>query len=139
MPIAAVRRFWLDDAITDWNKANPASPIQFMDIKDSYVWYSVAGKPELSSKDIRRRVYNSVYKRWIRELPGRGNGHHREAHAHRDGLRRRLELGRGIPRPSIGPGYLPRLLLITASRLQSPAPYAAMNRKRKQNRTAGSP
>jgi hypothetical protein len=53
---------WLDDAITDWNKANPASPIQFVDIKDSYVWYSIAGKPEFSSKDIRGRVYNIAYK-----------------------------------------------------------------------------
>lgn len=53
---------WLDDAITDWNKANPASPILFTDIKDSYVWYSIEGKPEFSSKDIRGRVYNIAYK-----------------------------------------------------------------------------
>jgi hypothetical protein len=53
---------WLDDAITDWNTANPASPILFTDIKDSYVWYSIEGKPEFSSKDIRGRVYNIAYK-----------------------------------------------------------------------------
>ena len=53
---------WLDDAISDWNKANPASPILFMDIKDSYVWYSIAGSPELTSKDIRGRAYNIAYK-----------------------------------------------------------------------------
>mgnify|MGYP003694417279 CR=1 FL=1 len=49
---------WLDDAITEWNKANPASPIQFVDIKDSYVWYTVAAKPELGSKEIRGRVFS---------------------------------------------------------------------------------
>jgi hypothetical protein len=53
---------WLDDAIGEWNKANPASPIQFVDIKDSYVWYSTAGTPELTSKDIRSRAYGIAYK-----------------------------------------------------------------------------
>ena len=52
---------WLDDAITDYNKANTANPITFVDIKDSYVWYTMTGSPELGSKDIRTRVYNIAY------------------------------------------------------------------------------
>ena len=53
---------WLDDAITQWNKDNPASPIRFVDIKDSYVWYTMPGSPELGSKEIRDRVYGIAYK-----------------------------------------------------------------------------
>ena len=53
---------WLDDSITSFNKANPASPIEFVDIKDSYVWYTMTGTPELGSKEIRTRVYNIAYK-----------------------------------------------------------------------------
>lgn len=53
---------WLDDGISEWNKANPASPIQFVDIKDSYVWYTMAGTPELTSKEVRGRAYNIAYK-----------------------------------------------------------------------------
>jgi hypothetical protein len=53
---------WLDDAITEWNKANPASTIQFVDIKDSYVWYRMAAKPEISAKEIRGRVYGIATK-----------------------------------------------------------------------------
>jgi hypothetical protein len=53
---------WLDDAITEWNKANPASPIRFVDIKDSYVWYTVAATPELGSKEIRGRVFGIATK-----------------------------------------------------------------------------
>lgn len=53
---------WLDDSITSWNTNNPTSPIQFVDIKDSYVWYTIAATPELSSKEIRTRVYGIAYK-----------------------------------------------------------------------------
>lgn len=53
---------WLDDGITHWNKENPASPLQFVDVKDSYVWYTLAGTTELESKAIRDRVYSIVYK-----------------------------------------------------------------------------
>jgi len=52
---------WLDDSITNWNKQNPQSPIQFVDIKDSYVWYTIAATPELDSKNVRTRVYNIVH------------------------------------------------------------------------------
>ena len=53
---------WLDDGITQWNKENPASPIRFVEIKDSYVWYTMSATPELGSKEIRARVYGIAYK-----------------------------------------------------------------------------
>lgn len=53
---------WLDDSIMNFNTDNPASPIQFVDIKDSYVWYTMAATPELGSKEIRARVYGIAYK-----------------------------------------------------------------------------
>ena len=53
---------WLDDAITAYNKENPASPIQFVDIKDSYVWYSISSSPDIGSKEIRERVYGIAHK-----------------------------------------------------------------------------
>jgi len=53
---------WLDDAITSWNSNNPQSPIDFVAIKDSYVWYSVDGAPGLGSKEIRARIYGIAYK-----------------------------------------------------------------------------
>jgi hypothetical protein len=53
---------WLDDAITEWNAANPASPIRFVDIKDSYVWYTMAATPELGAKEVRSRVYGIAIK-----------------------------------------------------------------------------
>ncbi len=53
---------WLDEAITQWNQANPASPIQFVSIKDSYVWYAITPAPQFGSKDIRERVYGIAYK-----------------------------------------------------------------------------
>jgi hypothetical protein len=53
---------WLDDSITSWNTNNPTSTIQFVDIKDSYVWYTMNATPELGSKEIRARVYGIAYK-----------------------------------------------------------------------------
>ena len=53
---------WLDDAISSWNKQNPASQLQFVDIKDSFVWYTMPGSSEVESKDIRGRVYGLAYK-----------------------------------------------------------------------------
>lgn len=52
---------WLDEAITKWNSANPATPISFATIKDSYVWYTIPSAPEFASKDIRARVYNIAH------------------------------------------------------------------------------
>jgi len=53
---------WLDDSITSWNTNNPTSTIQFVDFKDSYVWYTMATTPDLGSKEIRARVYGIAYK-----------------------------------------------------------------------------
>jgi hypothetical protein len=53
---------WLDDGISQWNKDNPASPIQFVDIKDSYVWYTMAASQTLDSKAVRSRVYGIAMK-----------------------------------------------------------------------------
>jgi hypothetical protein len=53
---------WLDDAISDWNKANATNPIHFMDIKDSYVWYTMASSPNLTAKDVRGKIYGIAYK-----------------------------------------------------------------------------
>jgi hypothetical protein len=49
---------WLDDGITNWNATNTKNQATFVNIKDAYVWYSVAGSPELTSQEIRARVYN---------------------------------------------------------------------------------
>ena len=48
---------WLDDAITDWNTKHPDTPIQFVDIKDSFVWYKVSKTADVSNKQIRSRVH----------------------------------------------------------------------------------
>ena len=53
---------WLDDSITSWNENNPQSRIEFVAIKDSYVWYTMVATPELGSKEIRARVYGIAYK-----------------------------------------------------------------------------
>jgi hypothetical protein len=53
---------WLDDGISEWNKANAANQIQFVDIKDSFVWYAMAGTPNLSAKDVRGKIYGIAYK-----------------------------------------------------------------------------
>jgi len=59
---AATIPAWLDDAITTWNEKNPQSRLEFVDIKDSYVWYTMVATPELGSKEIRSRVYDISYK-----------------------------------------------------------------------------
>jgi len=51
---------WLDDAITEWNKENQATQIEFVDIKDSFVWYMIPDTPEKGSKDIRETIYEIV-------------------------------------------------------------------------------
>jgi hypothetical protein len=53
---------WLDDSITSWNTNHPDSPVLFVAIKDSYVWYEVAASPGLGSKEIRARIYGIAYK-----------------------------------------------------------------------------
>lgn len=53
---------WLDDAITEWNSENPAAPIRFVDIKNSFVWYRTAKSPEINHKRVRDGVYNIAEK-----------------------------------------------------------------------------
>ena len=51
---------WLDDAITGWNEKNEATQIEFLEIKDDYVWYMIPYTSEIGSKDIRERIYEMV-------------------------------------------------------------------------------
>ena len=51
---------WLDGAITEWNEANPEIRIQFVDIKDSYVWYAVPNTPETGHAELRESIYGIV-------------------------------------------------------------------------------
>ena len=53
---------WLDDGIAQWNKENPENPIRFVDVRDSYVWYTMAATSQLSAKEIRGKVYGIAYK-----------------------------------------------------------------------------
>ena len=48
---------WLDDGITKWNQENPETRIQFLDIKDSFVWYMVPKTEELDMLQVRQRIY----------------------------------------------------------------------------------
>jgi len=51
---------WLDEAISDWNGEHPAQRIEFVDIKDSYVWYIVPASREIGHKDVRASIYELV-------------------------------------------------------------------------------
>lgn len=51
---------WLDEAITSWNGENPGLQIQFVDIKDSFVWYFVERSTEIGQKEIRDATYRIV-------------------------------------------------------------------------------
>lgn len=51
---------WLDDAITEWNGKNPETPIQFVDIKDSFVWYVIPQTPEIGHQKVRESIYGIV-------------------------------------------------------------------------------
>lgn len=60
--MAASIPVWLDDAISEWNSENKSVQIQFVDIKDSFVWYMVPYTPEIGHEDIRSSVYEIVQK-----------------------------------------------------------------------------
>jgi len=51
---------WLDDGISKYNAANPASKIRFVDIKDQYVWYDMDKTSEVGGKQIRTRINEIV-------------------------------------------------------------------------------
>ena len=58
--LAASIPAWLDDAISAWNQENPDLPIQFVDIKDSFVWYMIPVNDEIGHAEIRKRIYALV-------------------------------------------------------------------------------
>lgn len=58
---------WLDDGISKWNSANPASPIRFVNIKDSFVWYDM-DKGQVDQRMIRERVNAIVSKNGYQPL-----------------------------------------------------------------------
>jgi hypothetical protein len=47
---------WLDEGITKWNSANPAKTIDFVEVKDSFVWYQMPKSTELGHQQVRERV-----------------------------------------------------------------------------------
>ncbi len=51
---------WLDAAITEWNQENPKVQIQFVEIKDSFVWYMVPNTPETGHVELRESIYGIV-------------------------------------------------------------------------------
>ena len=51
---------WLDDAISEWNEENKATPIEFLEIKDDYVWYMMPKTAEIGHKDVREAIYGMV-------------------------------------------------------------------------------
>jgi len=51
---------WLDDAISKWNQENPDDPFQFLDIKDSFVWYLFPKTDDIANAEIRERMYAIV-------------------------------------------------------------------------------
>jgi hypothetical protein len=54
---------WLDDAITAWNEKSPATPIEFLEIKDDYVWYTMPKTAEFGHKELRDSIYSLVLER----------------------------------------------------------------------------
>ena len=57
LAMAASIPAWLDDAISKWNQENHDVAIQFLDIKDSFVWYMFPKADNLASAEIRERMY----------------------------------------------------------------------------------
>lgn len=51
---------WLDDGIAEWNQENPDVAIQFLDIKDNFVWYMFPKTEDLAHAEIRERMYAIV-------------------------------------------------------------------------------
>jgi len=51
---------WLDDAINNWNAKNQATPIEFVDVKDSFVWYRLQKTEQLGHKELRDVTFKIV-------------------------------------------------------------------------------
>lgn len=58
--VAASIPAWLDEGISRWNTENPDTPIRFVDIKDSYIWYDIPKADPTEQVQIRERVANIV-------------------------------------------------------------------------------
>ena len=59
--VAASIPAWLDDGISSWNRQNPESRIEFVNIRDSFVWYQMP-KTEVDHTLIRERLNTIVLK-----------------------------------------------------------------------------
>lgn len=51
---------WLDDAISNWNSKNQATPIEFVNIKDSFVWYRVQKSEQIGHQQLRDVTFKIV-------------------------------------------------------------------------------
>ena len=51
---------WLDEGIAKWNAEHSTTPIRFVDIKDSFVWYDVPRSAELGHPQLREGVNRIV-------------------------------------------------------------------------------
>ena len=58
--VAASIPAWLDDAITKWNQENENIQIEFVDIKDSFVWYMIPDTEETGHQEIRDGIHKIV-------------------------------------------------------------------------------
>jgi hypothetical protein len=48
---------WLDEAISNWNEEHPQEQIQFVAIKNEFVWYTIPKTSEKQHEQIRESVY----------------------------------------------------------------------------------
>jgi hypothetical protein len=58
--VAASVPAWLDEGISRWNAEHADTPIRFVDIKDSYVWYDIPKTSPADQVRIREGVANIV-------------------------------------------------------------------------------
>jgi len=58
--LAASVPAWLDDGITRWNGANPANQLNFIAVKDSYVWYQMPKSTQHTLPQLRDRLNQVV-------------------------------------------------------------------------------
>jgi hypothetical protein len=58
--LAASIPAWLDEAITKWNQENENIQIEFVDIKDSFVWYMIPDTEETGHQEIRDSIHEIV-------------------------------------------------------------------------------
>ena len=64
---AAAVPAWLDSAVAARNAAHPELPIEFVDIKDSFVWYKTPKVSETDHQLIRESIYEVARKNGYKE------------------------------------------------------------------------